>query len=102
MIVGPPGEPVTSQGLPSLRTKVGTIVDNMRLPGAIALAGIGAPVALALSACSWLKLFIWLLSRKPRPSTITPEPKSAPRVKVLLTLLPAASATEKWVVFGLS
>ena len=59
---------------------VGIIVESIRLPGAMALGGIAPPFRAASTACSWLKLFIWLLRTNPVPSTITPEPKSAPRV----------------------
>ena len=35
MIVLPPGEPTTRNGLPSRKTIVGVMLDIMRLPGAI-------------------------------------------------------------------
>ena len=38
MMVGPPGEPTASTGLPSFSTMVGVIEESGVLPGAIAFA----------------------------------------------------------------
>src|SRR5258708_24816130 len=53
---------------------------------------LGTPILEAKSSIS-------LLRRKPRPSTVTPEPKPPLRVVVLETALPSASTIEKWVVW---
>jgi hypothetical protein len=70
----PPGEPVTSTGLPSFSTMVGDIDDSGRLPGPGRLASkptrpkaFGAPGAAVKSSSS-------LLSSTPVPSATRPTP----------------------------
>src|SRR5260370_10469856 len=53
---------------------------------------LGTPILEAKSSIS-------LLRRKPRPSTVTPEPKPPLRVVVLEPALPSASTIEKWVAW---
>ncbi len=80
MMVPPPGEPSTSRTLPSRVTMVGVMDESGRLCGAMALASpctspnmLGAP---GLAAKSSISLF----SRKPAPSTVTPQPNQPFRV----------------------
>ena len=70
----PPGDPVTSTGLPSFSTMVGDIDDNGRLPGPGRLASkptrpkaLEAPGAAVKSSSS-------LLSNTPVPSATRPTP----------------------------
>jgi hypothetical protein len=76
----PPGVPITMATLPSRVRMVGVIDDSGRLPGAMALASppttpnmLGAPGLAEKSSIS-------SLSRKPAPSTTTPEPNQPFRV----------------------
>ncbi len=77
---------------------VGVMEERGRLPGAMALAALWMrPKALGVPALE-VKSSISSLRRKPRGSTVTPEPKPKVRVEVLETALPSASTTEKGVV----
>src|ERR1700722_19890351 len=77
---------------------VGVMADRGRFPGPTELAGpwmrpymFGTPIFEAKSSIS---SFI----RKPRPSTVTPDPKVLLSVKVFATALPSESTIEKCVV----
>src|SRR5258708_37680360 len=101
MMREPPAEPSTSAPPPSgPHTIVGDIDDNMRLPGAMALASpctspnmFAAPGAIEKSSIS-------SFSTNPRPGTVTPLPNQALIVVVIATAVPSASTTDKCVVCG--
>ena len=81
----PPGVPETSQGRSSLKAMIGVMVEITRLPGSGAFAGSEPPQA---------KLAMASLRKNPVPGAMTWAPNDDPRVKVLLTTFPSASATE--------
>src|SRR4051794_4925585 len=101
MIVGPPAPPTTRTTFPSgAVTIVGAIDDSIRLPGAIAFASpCTRPKPFAVPGTA-AKSSISLLSTKPPPFTVTPEPYHQLIVVVIATVSPAASTTEKCVVCG--
>ena len=90
MIVEPPGEPSARNGLPSLSTIVGDIELRGRLPGWMRF-GSAASYTVEKSVSS-------LLSRKPWPGTVMPEPPVCSMVSVYSTTLPHRSATVRLVV----
>ena len=101
-MVVPPGAPVTNLTSPSSNTMVGLMEESIRLKGWISLATPPtAPKKLGTPAFT-LKSSISLFSKKPAPSTTTPEPKLKLIVVVLDTALPYWSKIEKWVVCSLS
>ena len=74
MIVGPPGEPSTSSGLPSLSTMVGVIAESGRFPGAIAFAALWINPYMFGTPGAEVKSSISLFSRNPSEPAVTPDP----------------------------
>ena len=70
----PPGAPITISSLPSLVTIVGVMLDNIRLPGAIAFAS--PPIAPYIFNTPGFaeKSSISLFNKNPSPGTVTPLP----------------------------
>ncbi len=101
MMVGPPAAPAMSKTLPSGPvTMVGAIDESMRLPGATAFGSpCTRPNPLAVPGTA-AKSSISLLSTKPAPLTVTPDPNHQLMVVVSATTSPCPSTTEKWVVCG--
>jgi len=89
MIVAPPGEPSTRNGLPSFRTIVGLIE----------LRGCFPPSTwFAVPVESKLKSVSSLLTRNPKPGTTIPAPPICSIVNVYDTPLPLRSTTDRCVV----
>src|SRR5712672_3376550 len=78
---------------------VGVMAESGRLPGAMELAELWMRPNMLGTPILEVKSSISLFRRKPRPSTVTPDPKPPLRVYVLETALPSASTMEKWVVW---
>ncbi len=79
-IVRPPGEPVTTRTLPSLRTSVGDIEESIRFPGAITFGGVPIRPLLSVRPGIRLKSPISLLSKNPAPATTDFDPYPSSRV----------------------
>src|SRR3954452_20748009 len=93
MMVAPPGEPRASHGRPWLVTTVGLIDERGRLPGP-GRFGSGTPAVTGTK----LKSVSSLLSRKPQPGTVMPEPPVCSMVRVYDATSPQRSATVRCVV----
>src|SRR5579871_4017657 len=84
--------------VPCVVMMVGVMAESGRLPGAMELAELCMRPYMLGTPTLEVKSSISLFMRKPRPSTVTPEPKPPLRVVVLATALPSSSTMEKWVV----
>src|SRR6478672_1549582 len=93
MIVAPPGDPTARKGVPWSSRMVGLIEDRGRLPGP-GRFGSGTPAVNGLK----LKSVSSLLSRKPQPGTVMPDPPVCSIVRVYDTALPHLSVTTRWDV----